>query len=51
MPDITMCISKKCQLSERCHRFKAKPFKRQSYADFTPRGGKCDYFIKMKGGK
>lgn len=35
MPDITMCLTRTCLKKEECYRYKAKPDRYQSYANFT----------------
>lgn len=48
MPDISMCINKKCPMKNNCYRFTAKPNEySQSYSDFKPNflTGECDDFI------
>jgi hypothetical protein len=51
MPDLTMCVSKTCPLRDGCYRSTAKPFKYQSYEDFSEflkagiQGYECDMFI------
>jgi len=45
MPDITMCMNKKCMYNDRCYRYLATPSQyMQSYADFKPNEVGCDYF-------
>lgn len=45
MPDITMCINKTCPLREKCYRATAFPdLHWQSFAEYTPEDGKCEYF-------
>ena len=43
MPDISMCLNKKCPLHETCYRFNAKPTEPwQSYSGFEdPEKDKC----------
>jgi len=47
MSDITMCTNKKCKLRKTCYRFMAKPDRWQSYAEFKPVRGKCEYYYPM----
>lgn len=35
MPDITMCVPKRCPLKENCFRYVARPSAYQSYSDFS----------------
>ena len=48
MRDISMCLNKDCKLKETCYRFKAKQGKYQSYSDFKPKDGKCEYYWNIK---
>ena len=52
MPDIALCKNYICPLSERCHRFLAKPSDFvQAYDEFEPNDeGECDYFIEHREG-
>ena len=52
MPDISMCLNKKCELRKKCYRFTAEPSQyRQSYANFKPeKKGEiiiCEHQIKI----
>lgn len=50
MPDITMCVNKKCPLRMKCYRFTAVPTPYvQSFAYFKPVNGKCNGFRDNKG--
>lgn len=46
MSGITKCINHSCELKEKCWRYlaPADPY-RQSYSQFQPKHGKCEYFI------
>jgi hypothetical protein len=49
MPDISMCLNKTCPLAKECYRFNAKPSEySQAYADFKPKGLKCEYFMPIE---
>jgi len=49
MPDISMCLNKKCPSWEKCHRAQAKPNPhRQTYAGFqVGEEDKCEYFWEI----
>ena len=54
MPDITMCLNKKCPSKDKCYRFMANPTPfNQSYSDFKPiksvdyTSDRCDMFMKV----
>jgi hypothetical protein len=46
MPDISMCINALCPSKDYCHRYTAKPSRRQSYGGFSlnEEEDKCDMF-------
>ena len=45
MPDISMCLNKKCPVKEQCYRFTAKSSDYQSYSSFEVTSNKgCKYF-------
>jgi len=47
MPDISMCLNRKCPSRNECYRYRAQPNEwRQSYAAFMddPETGKCESF-------
>ena len=48
MPDISMCLNHGCKLRKDCHRYQAKPSRRQSYSKWQVKGGKCDGYWPMK---
>ena len=48
MPDISMCQNVDCPFHESCYRFNATPSDYQSYADFAPVDGACEYYEKME---
>lgn len=49
MPDITMCLDKKCPKRAKCYRYKATPSVWQSYFSESPRQGKtCEQFWEIK---
>lgn len=47
MPDITMCLADNCDRYIMCYRSQAKPYKVQSYSDFSTycnkRSDFCEY--------
>lgn len=47
MPDISLCVNKKCPLKASCYRFRAVPSSIQSYTCFEPTEGKCEHFLKI----
>lgn len=48
MPDITMCLSKKCELSEICYRYRAIPTPYwQAYASFYHKDRPCSNFVSI----
>lgn len=49
MTDITKCLTSQCPLKEGCYRWTspADPY-HQSYAQFQPKHGKCEYFIMIE---
>lgn len=50
MPDISMCMNSKCVRREECYRYRAIPFKIQSYSNFRPIKGKCRNFMPIVDG-
>ena len=43
-----MCENRECDLRLQCYRYMAEPDDlMQSYAQFYPRGGYCDWFIPV----
>lgn len=48
MPDITMCLNKKCSKKNKCYRFLAKPSQVQSYSDFKFKLDNCFLEIDVK---
>ena len=51
MPDISMCLNKKCKIKDSCYRFIAIPDKHwQAYSDFKPSkdGKKCKHYYKLE---
>ena len=50
MPDIAMCLNKKCTLKNNCYRFKAKPASpAQDYGTFSQdENGNCDFYWSLK---
>ena len=50
MPDITMCKNYKCPRRYECYRYRAIPFKFQSYSDYRLINSKCSYFMPLIAG-
>jgi len=51
MPDISMCLNKKCPLRDKCYRYKAIPTPGwQTITDFKYDDG-CEYFERINGRK
>lgn len=52
MPDISMCATEDCPLSDKCYRKQAKPDEYQSYSKFewiiTHTGPDCGYFWEIE---
>jgi len=52
MPDITLCKSEGCPLSETCYRKQAIPDKlMQSYSHFLKEDGTCNHYWKTSNKK
>lgn len=50
MPDISMCLNQTCQKRVMCYRYRAIPFKIQTYSQFKPINGKCTHFMPIISG-
>lgn len=51
MPDITICVNKKCKKRNICYRYVAEPSLFQSYDIFNVDcSGDCFYFIEIRHG-
>jgi len=48
MPDITMCISKKCKFKKNCYRYMARPSFMQSFAALDDISEDCPYYLPIK---
>ena len=50
MPDICMCMSKNCDLREKCYRAQAIPDRLQTYSNFEDvcNDGNFEYFWEME---
>lgn len=48
MPDISLCVNKKCPLRNKCGRFLAKPSYTQTYSDFKYKNGNCYAFWPLE---
>jgi len=46
MPDISMCLNKKCKKRNTCYRFIAEPDRWQSYGGFNEKD--CEHYIKIE---
>jgi hypothetical protein len=44
--DIAKCQNEDCPQKEQCERYTCKAGEYQSYADFKPENGECEFLIK-----
>ena len=47
MPDISMCANYKCVRRSDCYRYRAIPFKLQTYSRFRPINGRCQNYMPI----